>query len=105
MKLLVILTFLITISFGETFEEYKNSVAKDIIEFTKKYGPLISRESADGFLNTNKIILTKVIMSKNYQHLDAHTLLYLEYKNNLKQMITKHIFLQQLQKFQNTKKE
>ena len=96
MKYIFLFLILFSSLFSETFEEYQDSVEKDIVAFDKKYGQLLyayNKETYNTFHKANGDILVRTIMIKSYIELDLITIAYLDYKSTVEIQLKERLLL------------
>ena len=77
-KFLYLILLSLSLNAGESFEEYKSSVLKDLSEFDK----IVSFANISAIHNTNNIIRDRIIKVSSMQNLDLLTLVYLKHKQD-----------------------
>ncbi len=84
---LILLFLLSSVLLAETVEEYQTNLTNDIIKFQSTYWTKLSSNDVDKFLKTNQLIVAKIVMAEDIYTLDGYTLLYLDYKEQLKKQL------------------
>ena len=85
----ILLTLLLTISLwaGQTKQDYESDVVNDMLELQRTAAYFMSEKNYKGLVDTNKVILAKMITSPNIHAMDIYVLMYLEYKRTLLTMM------------------
>ena len=66
----------------EKLQKYRTEITQHIIKFQKIVVKQLSKKDTLTFLDTNELLVIRIVLSKTFQEIDLYTLIYLEHKHN-----------------------
>jgi hypothetical protein len=90
MKILLALLLTISLWAGQTKHQYEKDVVADMLKLQRTASYFLSEKDYKGLIDTNRVILTRMITSPDVHTMDVYVLLYLEYKRKLLTMMAMH---------------
>jgi len=66
----------------EKLQKYRTEITQDIIKFQKIVVKRLNKKDTLTFLDTNELLVIRIVLSKTFQEIDLYTLIYLEHKHN-----------------------
>ena len=97
----IILVLLIgTLMFGQVKKDYEREVAADMLALTELSAVFMDTESLQDVVNSNKILLIRMVETKNIYVMDTYVLIYLDYKKNIMKQLAKAVEDNQLKQME-----